>query len=176
MPGRSWRDKGYGLLLSLEKHQGRNTGKILACGLSCPHTLFWRQDRLWCCSSATGELIRLAFNSAGFLREEERIFITGDYFLRGALPLEDGSMLLGGSSLRRENGKGMAVLRLMPHGEIREYPVAPAGEIYDILPWSSRLMRPVCAAISALPPVLGENDNEYPPPCVLPEAYQGSAD
>ena len=83
------------------------------------------------------------FAPEGFLREEERTFITSDYFLRGALPLEDGSMLLGGSSLRRENGKGMAVLRLMPNGAVHEYPLAPAGEIYDILPWQNRLMRPV---------------------------------
>ncbi len=171
IPGRPWRDKGYGLILSLEKHQGRNVGKILACGLSCPHTLLWLQDRLWCCSSATGELIRLAFTPEGLLREEERIFITSDYFLRGALPLEDGGMLLGGSSLRRENNKGMAVLRLMPDRSIREYPVAPAGEIYDILPWQSRLMRPACAAISALPPTLGEEGNEYPAPCLLPDGY-----
>jgi hypothetical protein len=169
--GWSWRDKGYGLILSLEKYQGRNVGKILACGLDCPHSLLWHNDRLWCCSSSTGDLLRLAFAGNGFLHVEERVHITGDYFLRGILPLEDGSLLLGGSSLRRQNGKGMALLRWTPDGAVREYRVARAGEIYDILPWRSAVMRSICPQISALPPVLGDGEQEYPPPCVLPEGF-----
>jgi len=171
LDGWSWREKGYGLILSLEKYRGRNVGRILACGLDCPHSLLWHQDRLWCCSSSTGTLIRLAFADNGQLREEERVHITNAYFLRGLMPLEDGSLLLGGSSLRRENGKGMGVLRLMPDGTVREYHVAATGEIYDILPWRSWMMRSICPQITALPPVLGEADQHYPPPCILPEGY-----
>jgi hypothetical protein len=169
--GWSWRDGGYGLILSLDKHRGRNVGKILACGLDCPHSLLWHEDRLWCCSSSTGDLIRLAFSDRGFLREEERVPVTKDYFLRGILPLEDGSLLLGGSALRKQAGKGMALLRLTPDGAVREYPVARIGEIYDILPWRDALMRAVCPHITSLPPVLGDADQEYPPPCVLPDGY-----
>jgi len=169
--GWSWRDKGYGLILSLEKYRGRNVGKILACGLDCPHSLLWHKDRLWCCSSSTGDLVRLAFTGNGRLHEEERIHITSDHFLRGIMPLEDGSLLMGGSSLRRQNGKGMALLRLMSDGGIREYPVAPAGEIYDILPWQYAMMRSICPQITALPPVLGDPDQKYPPPCILPEGF-----
>ena len=171
MEGWSWRDKGYGLILSLDKYRGRNVGRILACGLDCPHSLLWHQNRLWCCSSSTGTLIRLAFDDNGLLREEERIHITNEYFLRGIMPLEDGSMLLGGSALRKQDSKGMALLRLMPDRAVREYRVARSGEIYDILPWRSDMMRSICPQITALPPILGEADQEYPPPCILPEGY-----
>jgi len=139
--------------------------------LDCPHSLLWHNDRLWCCSSSTGDLVRLAFADKGFLREEERVHITGDYFLRGIMPLEDGSMLLGGSALRRQNGKGVARLRWTPGGAVREYPVARVGEIYDILPWRSAMMRSLCPQITALPPVLGIEGQEYPPPCILPDGY-----
>jgi len=169
--GWPWRNKGYGLILSLEKFRGRNVGKILACGLDCPHSLLWHDDRVWCCSSATGDVVRLVFTGNGQLREEERIPITRDYFLRGAMPLEDGSLLLGGSSLRRQDNKGMALLRLMPDGAVREYPVARTGEIYDILPWQSAMMRSICPQITALPPILGEEGQKYPPPCILPGGY-----
>jgi hypothetical protein len=169
--GWSWRDKGYGLIVSLDKYRGRNVGKILACGLDCPHSLLWYKDKVWCCSSATGDLVRLAFTGNGHLREEERIHITNDYFLRGVMPLEGGSLLLGGSALRRQDSKGMALLRLMPDGTVHEYPVARTGEIYDILPWRSSMMRAICPQITALPPVLGDEDQEYPPPCILPEGF-----
>ena len=169
--GWSWRDKGYGFLVSLEKYRGRNVGRIVACGLDCPHSLLWHKERLWCCASAAGDLVRLAFSDRGQLREEERLHITSDYFLRGLMPLEDGGLLLGGSALRGRNSKGMALLRLMPDGVVREYPVARTGEIYDILPWRSAVMRSICSQISALPAVLGDEDQTYPPPCILPEGF-----
>ncbi len=167
-PGHHWQSGGYGLLLSLEKHQGRNVGRVLAPGLSCPHSLVWSRDRLYCCASATGEFLRFAYNDRGLLVEEKRWFVSGDYFIRGALPLEDGSWLLGGSTVRRSQSKGMAVLRLEPDGTTTALPVAPAGEIYDILPWDDAVMRPVAALMNSLPPAHGTEGNNYPPPCALP--------
>ncbi len=166
-PGFRWQNRGYGLLLSLEKHNGCNVGRVLAAGLSCPHSLVWHEERLYCCASATGEFLRFAYNAQGLLVEEARFFISSEYFIRGALPLDDGSWLLGGSSLRREASKGMAVLRLAPDGTVTELPVAAAGEIYDILPWNDAVMRPVSAVMSALPPVHATEGNAYPPPCIL---------
>ena len=167
VPGYHWQSRGYGLLLSLEKHKGRNVGRVLAGGLHCPHSLVWHNDRLYCCASATGEFVRFAYNAQGMLVEESRTLITKDHFLRGALPLEDGSWILGGSSLRRVDSKGMAVFRLMPDGTIHTMHVASAGEIYDILPWNEAIMRPAGNLMNSLPPVLADPDNVYPEPCVL---------
>ncbi len=143
-----WRNQGHGLILSLEKREGINTGKILACGLSCPHNLTWHNNRVWCCSSASGELVGLAFTPQGFLREEERVFITDKYFLRGLLPLEDGGFLLGGSVMRQWNDperSGAAIFHLKADGKIEEHILPLKGEIYDIMPWDER-----CAALQQL--------------------------
>jgi hypothetical protein len=94
-----------------------------------------------------------------------------EYFLRGIMPLADGSLLLEGSSLRRQDSKGMALLHVMPDGAVHTYPVARTGEIYVILPWRSALMRSLCPQITALPPALEDAGQEYPPPCILPDGY-----
>jgi hypothetical protein len=165
IPGHVWQPKGYGLLLSLGKMGGHDISRVAASGLSCPHSLIWHEDRLYCCSSATGEFIRLRHNGYGGFVEEERRFITNEHFLRGALPLEDGSWILGGSHIRRVDSKGMAVFRLHPDGRLETFRVAPVGEIYDILPWDPAIMEPVAETMLSLPPDYAEEGNEYPPPC-----------
>lgn len=170
--GYQWQKRGYGLLLSLEKFKGHNVGRILAAGLECPHSLIWHNESLYCCASATGEFVRFTFNERGMLVERERIFITDKHFLRGALPLEDGSWMLGGSSLRRKQDEGMALYRLEAEGKITKLPVASAGEIYDILPWEPAIMSPVSAIMSGLPPIFADPESEYPPPCSLESCYR----
>lgn len=168
--GYHWQSHGYGLILSMEKRRGRFVGRVVGAGLSCPHSLVWHEDRLWCCSSAVGEFIRLRYQDNGILAEEERMPITRDYFLRGALPLAahaGGGWLLGGSSIRDARGKGMALLHREPGGTVREMPIAPAGEIYDILPWDDAVMQGVADMMNSLPPVFAEEGNAYPPPCRL---------
>lgn len=167
-PGRAWQKDGYGLLLSLEKRQGRNVGKVVACGLECPHSLVWHAGSLYCCASACGEFVRLAPTSRGQFVEEERIAVTASHFLRGALPLEDGGWILGGSVARRtDNNAGMELYHLDGKGGLETIPVGPVGEIYDILPWNQEIMLPVSRYMRSLPPVLGVEGKEYPPPCVL---------
>lgn len=166
-PGYRWQNRGYGLLLSLEKRNGRTLGRVLAPGLECPHSLIWRQDSLYCCASATGEFVRFAYNSRDLLVEEERIFITDAHFLRGALPLEDGSWILGGSDRRREDSEGMAVYRLWPDRTISKLRVAGAGEIYDILPWEPGIMDAIADLMNGLPPDHADGESVYPPPCTL---------
>lgn len=167
LPSRPWQPLGYGLLLSLEKHKGHNVGRVLAGGLSCPHSLVWHENRLYCCASATGDFIRFAYNTRGMLVEEETLHITDKHFLRGALPLKDGDWLLGGSHMRRDEGAGMALYRLSASGKITMLPVARSGEIYDILPWRDEVMRPVAALISTLPPAFFDGENVCPPICLL---------
>ncbi len=173
VPGAAWQKGGYGLLLSLEKRQGRNVGRVVGAGLDCPHSLVWHTDRLYCCASATGEFVRLAPQVRGervqFV-EEERILISEHHFLRGALPLDDGRWVLGGSSARRtENARGMALFVLQPDGGTQRLDLGAVGEIYDILPWQQDIMLPVAACLRALPPDLAEEGLKYPPPCEAPE-------
>lgn len=167
VPERPWQKMDYGLLLSLEKHSGRNVGRVLAGGLSCPHSLVWHGDSLYCCASATGEFIRFSFNARGMLVEQETRHVTDAHFLRGALPLGDGSWILGGSHIRHVEGSGMALYRLEVDGNITALPVAAAGEIYDILPWRDEIMRPVAGLMASLPPDFADEDNIYPPVCHL---------
>ena len=168
-PGTVWQKNGYGLLLSLEKRHGRNVGKVVGSGLDCPHSLVWKDERLYCCASATGEFVRLAPTPRGQFVEEERIAVSSDRFLRGALPLEDGGWILGGSSSRRTDGaKGMAVFILDGNNAVQTIPVGPIGEIYDILPWDREIMSGAAEYMHSLPPSLGEEGYTYPPPCVLP--------
>ena len=164
-PGRVWQKMGYGLLLSLEKDDKRNVGRVLAGGLSCPHSLVWHKDRLYCCASATGDFLGFAYNAHGLLVEEERIHITDDHFLRGALPLDDGSWLLGGSHIRTDQSTGMALYHLHKNGGIEALHVAAAGEIYDILPWNGAVMGPVSAAMRQLPPLFADGEQAFPPVC-----------
>lgn len=166
-PERPWQKRGYGLLLSLEKHHGRNVGRVLAGGLSCPHSLVWHQDSLYCCASATGDFIRFVFNERGMLIEKEARHISDAHFLRGALPLPDGSWVLGGSHIRHVEGSGMVLYRLATGGGISILPVAPVGEVYDILPWRDDIMRPVAGLMASLPPAFADEDNTYPPVCHL---------
>lgn len=168
-PGHAWQKRGYGLLLTLEKFGKRNVSRVVGMGLACPHSLVWHNDRLYCCSSATGEFLRLRRTEQGIFVEEERKLITTEHFLRGALPLEDGRWILGGSSLRKADRAGMGVFILSPDGSIETIPVAPAGEIYDILPWEQSIMKPVSELMLKLPPEFAEEGNEYPAPCKLPE-------
>lgn len=162
--GLPWQERGYGLLLSLDKFGGRNVGRVLACDLDCPHSPVWHEDRLYCCASGSGEFLRFAYTPRGALREEARIPVTRDYFLRGALPLGDGSWLLGGSSLRGREDRGMALLPCGANGPARPVRVAAAGEIYDILPWRDEIMRPLTRIINDLPPVYADGENVFPPP------------
>lgn len=164
-PGRQWQKMGYGLLLSLEKAGKRNVGRVLAGGLSCPHSLVWHEDRLYCCASATGDFMRFAYNAHGMLVEEERVHITDGHFLRGALPLEDGAWLLGGSHIRSDQGAGMVLFHLGADNSVETLRVAGAGEIYDILPWNGAVMRPVAALMRDLPPVFADGETVFPPVC-----------
>lgn len=164
----AWRECGYGLILSLEKHKKTDVSKVLASGLDCPHSLVWHDNALYCCSSATGDFIRMRQDDRGFLTLESRQHITSMHFLRGALPLDDGGWLLGGSSQRRKDDRGMALYRLRPDFSVEELYVAEAGEIYDILPWDEALMPAVTRILYNLPST-EDGENLYPPPCLLEE-------
>lgn len=165
-PGYHWQNGGHGLFLSLERRGGRTVSTVAGAGFSCPHSLVWHQDRLYCCSSTGGDFIRLCYDGQIF-REEKRIHVTDDHFLRGALPLADGSWLLGGSMVRRAENKGMALYRLYPDDRIEVMPVAAAGEIYDVLPWHAHIMEPVSETLRMLPPDCADEGTVYPPPCTM---------
>ena len=165
IPEYRWQDKGYGLLLSLDKIRGKSVGRVVGCGLDCPHSLVWHQERLYCCASATGDFVRFGYSEHGTLCEEARIPITKEYFLRGALPLANGDWLLGGSSVRKQSSKGMGLLLYGADGSVSDLHVAAAGEIYDILPWDDALMRPLARLMNELPPIFDDGENVFPPPC-----------
>jgi hypothetical protein len=158
-----WHRGGHGLILHMYRSGGMTVTRIVASGLSCPHSLRHHDGRVYCCSSKDGTFIEFHEHENGMLYESARTTITGTHFLRGALRHEKG-WLLGGSSVRRGNGHTpMVVFDHDPEtGTTRTLPVARTGEIYEIMPWRDEVMAPLVDIINALP-VSHEDENTYPP-------------
>ena len=157
-----WERGGHGLILHMYRSGGMTVTRIVATGLSCPHSLQQHDGKIYCCSSKDGTFIELLEHENGVLHETRRVCITNTHFLRGALKHENG-WFLGGSSVRR--GAGHSPMTVFDYnaetGETRGLPVAGAGEIYEIIPWRDEIMPPLVEVINALP-VSVEDKNTYP--------------
>jgi hypothetical protein len=166
----NWKTSKLGAVLALRKEDGATISRIVAAGLDCPHSLNLIDDRLYCCSSRGGEFLEFALTGRGMFSEERIWPVTKRHFLRGALKDQDGSWLLGGSSLRGRDGRvsGAALFRLEPgSGAVRQMHVAKVGEIYEVLPWRDEVMRPLANVLGGLPP--DQSDcQDYPAVVDLP--------
>jgi len=163
-----WRGQGHGLILALDKQGGHDASRIVGCGISCPHTLAWHEERLYCCASASGTWLRFAVAEDGVLAREAVVKVTDTHFLRGALRVE-GGWLLGGSSRRHLAGEAscMALYLLSDAGEIAMHRLANRGEVYDVLPWTPA-MDALVPVINSLAPQEWDDGNVYPPVCAFP--------
>lgn len=163
-----WNIGGHGLILHLFKYKGETVTKVVASGLSCPHSLVVRDDKVYCCSSTEGDLIEFKEDGRGRLAETNRWKVADKHFLRGALPHETG-WFLGGSTIRHENTSDMSLFHLDPATDrVAKMFVGGAGEIYDVLPWKDEIVRPLARALNNLP-VTVTDDNQYPEKIALPE-------
>lgn len=160
---KTWAKGGHGLILEMRRQNNMTISRVVACGISCPHSLVESDGKVYCCSSLDGKFIELAKSHNGTLSPSSVWNIANSHFLRGALRHDQG-WYLGGSAFRRQGtGSSMVLFDLEPEtSAIRTMKVANAGEIYDILPWSDRIMGPVVDVIDRLPPTIAD-DNAYPP-------------
>lgn len=162
-----WKQGGHGLVLEMVLDNELTVSRVVASGLSCPHSLHARDDALYCCSSLNGSFVRMERAPGGTYATSHLWNITDDHFLRGALPHETG-WFLGGSCIRtKAERSGMAVFHFDEStGAVDTMKVAPAGEIYDILPWDDAIMQPLMRVIDQIP-ASDWDENEYPPKPVL---------
>ncbi len=162
----AWNKEGLGVIFHIRRQSRRTISTIAASGLNCPHSLVEHEKCVYCCSSSTGELYHFEPRSNGTLCLAHSYKITDTHFLRGCMRVGDG-WLMGGSTRRhvREGaGGGMVLFHLDDSGRVTQYPVAPLGEIYDIIPWNSALMRVVTPHLLTLPDLPLEG--EFPPRCM----------
>ena len=168
-PKFDWRPMKLGLILSMRKFYGKTVTRVVASGLDFPHSLSIEDDKLYCCSAFTGELIEFSRNARGTFNFSKSWKVTDKKFLRGALR-RDGIWFLGGSSGRGEGEEKspMSLLRLdMSTGEVLEMWVAAVGEIYDVLPWHDEIVRPLVDVMNNLP-VQDLDCGDYPAVIDLP--------
>ncbi len=161
----TWKQEGLGVIFYIRSKQGQVISSVVASGLNCPHSMVEHEDYIYCCSSSTGTFYRFVPALNGALNFDKEWNITEDHFLRGALRTTDG-WILGGSSRREKNTtkqSGMAIFHLHDNGSLDEYIVAPAGEIYDILPWNNNIMRAVAKQCMHLPTL--DLPGEFPARC-----------
>lgn len=136
-----WCTGGYGLILNLTGHAGRGTGRVVMCGLNHPHSLRLRNDHLFVCSSATGEVHKCRFLEDGTLERTESIALGKRHFVRGLL-FENDSLLVGGSCARHgeQLSDKMSIYRTDDSlNTLEEIPLPFHGEIYEILPWTDEM-------------------------------------
>ena len=172
---REWDKGGYGIILYMYRSKGITISKVVASGLSCPHTLKEHNGRIYCCSSKDGDFIEFSELENGQLFESNRVSITKSNFLRGALR-RDEAWFLGGSSVRSRADVPMVLFHHHPKRcGIQSFHVANAGEIYEILPWKDEIMNDLVDTINDLP-VCCEDENNYPPkiPLEIPDGKQTS--
>lgn len=164
----AWNTAGLGVLFFMQRKNKRTITRIVASGLNCPHSLAEHEQRIYCCSSSTGEFYCFAPAEHGSLHLERVWQISTNHFLRGCLRLPN-AWLLGGSSRRHahttqaDTAEGMCLFRLSDDGTITQYRVAGAGEIYDIIPWQADIMGHVAATLLTLPYLPLEGI--FPPRC-----------
>lgn len=159
---KEWKKGGHGVIFYLYLSNRKTVSRVVASGLSCPHSLREHNGKIYCCSSSDGEFIELTEHDNGQLYETDRTKITEQQFLRGALKHEDG-WFLGGSSIRKGDTSPMMLFNYHPENRgIDPLYVANAGEIYEVLPWKDEIMIPLVETINALP-VSHEDENVYPP-------------
>lgn len=163
-----WKIGGHGLILHLFKFKGETVTKVVASGLSCPHSLHVKDGKVYCCSSTEGDFIEFEENERGLLTETNRWRVADTHFLRGALPNDHG-WFLGGSTIRHENRSDMSLFDLNTDtGRAEKLFVGKAGEIYDVLPWKDEIIRPLTRLLNQLPATV-EDANTYPDKVPLPE-------
>ena len=163
-----WKIGGHGLILHLFKYKGETITRIVANGLSCPHSLNVRDGRVYCCSSTEGDFIEFEEDGRDRLVETNRWQVADKHFLRGALA-HDAGWFLGGSTIRHENTSDMSLFDLdVSANKVTKMFVGQAGEIYDVLPWKDEIVRPLARVLNGLS-VSVHDDNVYPPKVDLPE-------
>jgi len=163
---REWKAGKHGVIFHLYHSKGKTISRVVASGLSCPHSLREHEGKVYCCSSNEGTFIELAEHDNGQLYETDRAHITDQHFLRGALRHE-GGWFLGGSSNRKSKSSAATLFNYRPHERaVEPLHVAKCGEIYEVLPWKEEIMEPLIETINSLP-VVYEDGATYPPRVAL---------
>lgn len=158
-----WQRDGLGVLFHIRHHDGFTISRITASGLNCPHSLTEYEGDIYCCASSEGTFHRFTPDGTGQLRHVCSWHITDDHFLRGCLRVPNGWVLGGSATRHADKHLGMALFFLADSGEVECRTIAPAGEIYDILPWQPSLMRTVARQILHVPVLPLEGT--FPPLC-----------
>ena len=170
-----WRRDGWGVLYYLRRFERKTVSKIVALGLSCPHTLTLYDGDLYCCGSASGEWIKFRADT-DLLYADSCKLVTQTHFLRGALRSKDGWVLGGSSQRHLVDGGGMRLFYLPDGGEPEILWEGGPGEIYDILPWNDELMPGICDFLFSAPNLTLEDEDDsqdnFPPRCSLPLEYR----
>ena len=142
-----WYSGCYGLILNLTSGQkGEGAGRVVGCGFNHPHSLTYWNEKLYLCSSATGDFHQCGFDKRGNFINSDPMRITETHFLRG-LHKVDGGWIMGGSS-RRHQEKIAETLELYffedsSNRVVETQSINRTAEIYDILPWKAEIMEPI---------------------------------
>ncbi|MCA9061229.1 MAG: hypothetical protein KDA85_22100 [Planctomycetaceae bacterium] len=137
MTWREWCEGSFGLLINLDGHAPCGRGAVLGCGLNHPHSLTMHRNRLYHCSSATGEFHCWGFDAKNRLHRLNDWHITERHFLRGAVCADD-HWYLGGSTSRHgeQLAHNTAIYRFHEQsGKIEERELPLSGEIYELIVW-----------------------------------------